>query len=157
MTLTETITELRRVPRSARVAQGYPVLRDFALHVMRVREQRARRRAYTDAQETIRREIAARLQRILDSRRDLRRLAREDALLDPHDSAPCIVYFAPRGPGERLVDSARHNYEVGRRYVKYHWARNGARGTVYRPSTRHVRVPAAWMIGRIREEVHHAG
>ena len=38
MNLTETIAWARSVPRSARVAQVYPKIRDFAHHIMRVRE-----------------------------------------------------------------------------------------------------------------------
>lgn len=146
MSLTATIAEMRRVPRSSRVEQGFPRLRDFALHVLRVRARRAELRAAVEARvgrygsiRTIRREIERRLQRMVDADRALRQVAREAAGLDQCDHPPVVV------------SCARTDIHVaGEHFVKYHWSNAGARGTVYRPSTRRVVLPAARMIGMIR-------
>lgn len=88
MNLTETIAWARSVPRSARVAQGYPRIRDFAHHVMRVRDERARRRkmpALSHEQQG----IVEGLQAALDADPILRRMARTEADMRPHDPIPC--------------------------------------------------------------------
>jgi hypothetical protein len=145
MTLTDTIAAVRSIPRSSRVAQGYPRIRDYALYVMRVRAERAERHTYTDSLVLARREIVARLQRILDDSIALRRQARAAAGLGREWTPPYVVQFASRTqPAVR-----------GNSYAKYHWANCGATGTVYHPSTRIISVPAAWLIARIREEASH--
>ena len=152
MTLGEALDLARSIPRSARVAQGYPRIGDFARRVMSVRQERAGRRIYADSLQTLRREIAGRLERILWERQDLRRAARREAGLDPRDSAPCRVDYAPRDPGEPLCGSRLAPAEQGRGYVKRSWQNGSASGTVYHPSTRRVSVPAAWVLARLREE-----
>jgi hypothetical protein len=149
MTLTDTIQWARSIPRSARLAQGHPRIRDFALHVMRVRAARADRRRMRP--NPIRTAIVRRLQRIVDDQLVLRRAARAEAGLCAHDSAPVTVVYAPREAGAPLAASRLRPASRGRGYIKYHWANGPARGTVYHPSTRHVSTPAAWVLGRIRE------
>lgn len=143
-TWTETIAEARRIPRSARVAQGFTRIRDFAAHVWRVRHERAQRRKSggTDSLDALRDTIAERLQAILDERPEIRRSARQTARLDCHDSAPCVVAY---------YRTWREPEVEGQRYRKYHWQNGGANGTVYHPSTRHVVVPAAWLLRAMRE------
>src|SRR5262245_6306358 len=76
-TLGETIDWARLIPRSARVAQGYPRISDFARHVRRIRAERAKLRERNP--DPLRREILAKLDRILADRRDLFVAARREA------------------------------------------------------------------------------
>ena len=147
MTLTDTLRTVRSIPRAARVVQGFPRIRDFAMRVMRVRAERAKLAVVRS--DPVRSAIRQRLQRILDDQRALRRAARETAGLNNYDSAPCKVVYRPRSQdsnAERFAPAER-----GSSYVKYRWHNCGASGIVYRPSTRYVSVPAAWLIVRIHK------
>lgn len=151
MTYTDTLTFCRSVPRAARVRQGFPRIADFARHVLAVRAARAQARHVEAGPLTqVRRRITQRLQAILDVRQDLRRAAREAAAMHPRDSRPCEVHYAPRRKGEPFHRSRVTPAVRGEGYRKYHWHNGPASGTVYHPSTRHVSVPAAWMIRAIQ-------
>lgn len=154
-TITETVTELRSVPRSARVAQGFPRLRDFARHVLRVRARRAGlRRPGKNPTDHVRDNIERTLGKIFSERPDLRRAARQAACCDKHDAVPVVVEFAPpRGPGKRLLESRREPTVKGDRYVKYPWSNCGASDIVYHHSTRHVSVPAVWLLRQLKAGV----
>lgn len=142
MSLQATIRELRRVPRAARVAQGFSRLRDFARHVLRVRAQRAELREKVEALtgrygsiRTVRREIERRLQKLVDADQRLRQMARQAAGLDVRDYPPVFVTCARVETGV-----------AGRHYIKYHWSNAGARGTVYHKSTRRVVWPVTHLL-----------
>jgi hypothetical protein len=77
LTLSETIRWARRVPRSARVAQGFPRIIDFARKVKRLRTERAEvRRRHPNP---LRRAILDKLDRVLTDRSDLVIAARREA------------------------------------------------------------------------------
>ena len=76
LTLGETLQWARRIPRSARVAQGFTRLSEFARNVKQLRAKRAEwRKKYPDP---LRRATLARLDRVLDDRRDLVIAARRE-------------------------------------------------------------------------------
>jgi len=125
LTLGETLQWARRIPRSARVAQGFTRLSEFARNVKQLRAKRAEwRKKYPDP---LRRATLARLDRVLDDRRDLVIAARREA----------AFWWKPRvnvwwgGGKPRAYESARLARD-GRYYPK-----------------RDVAVPATWLLARI--------
>jgi hypothetical protein len=77
LTLGETIQWARLIPRSARVAQGYLRITDFARHVKGIRAERAKLRERKP--DPLRREILDKLDRIMAERHDLFVAARREA------------------------------------------------------------------------------
>ena len=77
ITLGETIEWARRIPRSARKAQGHTRIADFARHVKRLRAERAKLRECQP--DPLRRNILDKLDRILADRPDLFIAARRAA------------------------------------------------------------------------------
>jgi hypothetical protein len=124
LTLGETLEWARRIPRSARVAQGFTRIADFARKVKQLRGERAAlRRQHPDP---LRRAILDTLDRVLADRSNLVIAARREA----------GFWWNPRvnvwwGVGKpRTYDSVRVRY--GRCYPK-----------------RDVAVPAAWLLARL--------
>lgn len=120
ITLGETIQWARSIPRSARAAQGYARLRDFARHVKRLRAERAKLRERQP--DPLRRDILDKLDRILADRHDLFVAARREAKFwwSPH----VHVWWEHGKP--RPYDSVRWRY----------------------PKT-DVAVPATWLLARL--------
>lgn len=132
----------RQIPRSARVAQGFGRVQDFAAHVARVRAERARRQKVTRPPRLA--NATAALQAAVDADAVLRRAARQAAGLTAGDGAPVVVRYDGAGYGGRKPK------ETGSHFVKYHWRNGAASGTVYHPSTRRVVAPAEWVVRTIR-------
>jgi hypothetical protein len=126
-TLSETIEWARRIPRSAREAQGYTRMVNFARHVKRLRAERARLREREP--DPLRRDILDKLDRILADRPDLFIAARR--------AAKCWwrpqmnVWWSHGKP--QVHDSVR--LIRGRYYEK-----------------RDVVVPAPWLLARLGED-----
>jgi hypothetical protein len=122
--LIETMEWARRVPRSARLAQGFPHTKDFAHGVKQLRAQRAELRKHHP--DPLRRTILDALERILSNREDLRKAARREA------HAHWRPKFSVRwGSGKPQVYNSLQLIN-GRYYGK-----------------RDVAIPAAWLLARI--------
>src|SRR5262245_9375196 len=120
LTLAQTIAWARRVPRSARVAQGFRRIDDFARRVKLVRAKRAElRRCHP---HPLRQSILETLERVLYDRDDLMKAARREA------RAHWGPHFESRwGRGKpRVYDSVRNRYPM-----------------------RDVAVPAVWLLARL--------
>jgi hypothetical protein len=129
LTLAQTVAWARRVPRSARAAQGFTRILDFARHVKRVRAKRAELRKRQP--DPLRRAILDRLERIMLDRADLRKAARRAAKANCHPDFP--VWWSGSQP--HLYDGVRV------RINRFH-------DTSYYPK-RNVKVPATWVLARL--------
>jgi len=127
MTLRETIKWARGIPRSARVAQGYPRIADFARNVKRLRAKRAKLRECQP--DPLRRDILDKLDRILADRADL--------FISARRAAKCWwwpqmnVWWCHGEP--QVHDSVRL---IGRRFY----------------AKRNVVVPASWLLAHLGED-----
>src|SRR5262249_11711608 len=77
LTLAQTVAWSRRVPRSARIAQGFAHIDDFARHVKQVRSKRAE--LHRCHPHPLRHSILETLKRIFSDRDDLMKAARREA------------------------------------------------------------------------------
>jgi hypothetical protein len=123
LTLAATAKWARRIPRSAREAQGFTRILDFARHVKELRAKRAELRK--PQPDPVRRAILDRLERIMFDRTDLKKAARRAAKANCHPEFP--VWW--KGSKPRLYYGVRL-----------------ARG--YFPK-RNVKVPARWLLARL--------
>ena len=126
ITLSETIEWAQRIPRSAREAQGYTRIADFARHVKRLRAERAKLRAQQP--DPLRREMLNKLERILADRPDLFIAARRAAKC--WWRSQMNVWWSQGEP--QVHDSVRL---IGGRYY----------------AKRDVVVPAPWLLARLGE------
>lgn len=131
----------RAVPRSARVAQGFPRISDFVDHmvsVRNVREQRCREVHEKIARVSRRKHLLSDFDLVLQTDKNLKRLARQEAGCANTDSVPLKVEWRPgHGEPKEFGERAR-SWKAGPRYR-------------YSPSTRIVIVPASWVLRKIRE------
>jgi hypothetical protein len=125
--LRDTITWARSVPRSARVAQGFTRVTDFARAVQKLRVERAALRQWHP--DPLRRNILDRLDRIVADRADLNRAARREAK----------VWWTPR-MNVWWCAGKPHVYD-GVRLIQ---------GRYY--PRRYVAVPATWLLARLPTE-----
>lgn len=128
LSLRETLEWARRIPSSARIAQGFTRIADFARHVKQLRAQRAElHKPYIDP---LRRTILDTLDRIVSDRNDLVVAARREA----------GFWWKPRvnvwwsGGKPRTYDNARL-----------------VEGYRYSPK-RDVAVPATWLLARLGDD-----
>lgn len=120
LTLAQTAAWARCVPHSARMAQGFTRIDDFARHVKRVRAKRAElRRCHP---HTLRHSILEMLERVLSDRDDLMKAARREARA--HWRPQFAVWWGRGQP--RVYDSVRNLYPM-----------------------RDVAVPAVWLLARL--------
>jgi hypothetical protein len=163
-TLAQTIAECRGIPRSSRVRQGFPRLKDFARHVYRLRAERKRRDAPNPSQADIvmaspeQVTILARLTRIIENDAGVRLAARRAAVDRSYSgyrplgrgwtppitvvwTVPQRPIYEQRYPG-LSVTTPRVIGDRRRRKTRYSYER----------STRQIAVPAAWLLARLRDQ-----
>lgn len=153
LTKTDALLISRLIPRSARLAQGYSRVEDFAEAMLAKCEFRRKLRRKTDSIELNRRRLAELLQPALDASPELRRAARRNARLHPRDTYPYV-----RVVGNRETECE----ERGHGFIKYNYTIRSKGGdehtlTHYTPSNRYVAAPIAWVLARLRERASYTG
>jgi hypothetical protein len=164
-TLAQTVVECRRIPRSARIRQGFPRLKDFARHVHRLQAERRARPAPNPTPSEIvmkwreRVTILARLTRIIEDDAGLRLAARRAAVdwsnsgygpLGGGWTPPLkVVWSAPPSAIEQL---RKHGLSATTPHViRYGDGPNGG-WKAFQPRAICIAVPAAWLLARLRQQ-----